>query len=238
MCSNTMTKVVGSSLGSRENRKPALAIHETPRPAEALRDGTEQAHGSSRMRVINFRQLRVCFSHLQNEDSLLLLLTPTPPAARPGAILSLPRRRRARAGSEVTAALVVTWFSAFTRKARRSQRAEPASRWRALAWLRVVASAPRSRSLSPERRRGWCGAARGPPRAAASEQGQAAGVRGLEPPVCGAVAAGGKHVQYQPPGEPEAVHQQPAALGGFYDQCQRHGHRLPHPGLLLQDQGD
>lgn len=30
MCSNTMTKVVGSSLGSRENRKPALAIHETP----------------------------------------------------------------------------------------------------------------------------------------------------------------------------------------------------------------
>lgn len=36
MCSNTMTKVVGSSLGSRENRKPALAIHETPTPEEGV----------------------------------------------------------------------------------------------------------------------------------------------------------------------------------------------------------
>ena len=46
------------------------------------------------------------------------------------------------------------------------------------------------------------------------------------------------NVQHQPPGEPEAVHQQPAPLGGVYDQFQRHGNRFPYLGLFLQDQGD
>lgn len=191
--------IVCSSLGSIiENTEPALAIHETlvskqnsnknkrkscplyyltpytPRHAEELRDGTEQAHRNPRMQVIYSRQFHIPiplpFSKTKEDSPLLPRRSPrsnSVPAALPS-----------RAGSEVTAALVVTWFSAFTRKARRSQRAEPASRWRALACLRVVASAPRSRSLSPERRRGWCGTARGPPRAAASDQGQAAGVRG------------------------------------------------------------
>lgn len=46
------------------------------------------------------------------------------------------------------------------------------------------------------------------------------------------------NVQHQPPGEPEAVHQQPAPLGGVYDQCQRHGNSFPDLGLFLQNQGD
>lgn len=46
------------------------------------------------------------------------------------------------------------------------------------------------------------------------------------------------NVQHQPPGEPEGVHQQPAPLGGLYDQCKRHGNSFPDLGLFLQNQGD
>lgn len=50
-------------------------------------------------------------------------------------------------------------------------------RLRAPARPLVLAWAPRSRTLVPERRGGWCPAAPGPPLAAASEVGAATGVR-------------------------------------------------------------
>lgn len=46
------------------------------------------------------------------------------------------------------------------------------------------------------------------------------------------------NVQHQPPGEPEAVHQQSASPGGLYDQCKRHGNSFPDLRLFLQNQGN
>lgn len=142
--------------------------------AEALRLGTEQAHRNPRMRVTSFRKLRFPCTFSKTKAAYLF----QPPRRSPRSN-SVPAAPPSRAGSEVTAAFLVTWFFCLhPERPAFAARAEPASRWRALACLRVVPSAPRSRSLSLERRRGWCGAARGPPRAAASERGQASGVRG------------------------------------------------------------
>lgn len=85
------------------------------------------------------------------------------------------------------------------------------SRLRDPGWLLVLASAPPSRTLLPERRGGWCRAAPGPPLAAASELRAATGVRR-------AAGRAGPGARRFPPGRGEPRRGERGARAGVWAQ--------------------